>query len=85
MLTKEVVKVCRNQFELIDLRRFMIIRLLFLLSSFSFFGVALAEEPPVGSPEWCAIHKVCDDPATGPDVGSDEWKRCQAKGGCQYN
>lgn len=24
-----------------------------------------------------------DDPATGPDVGTPEWVRCQARGGCQ--
>lgn len=24
-----------------------------------------------------------NDPATGPDEGSAEWVRCQARGGCQ--
>lgn len=59
------------------------IKLLFLLNTFSFFNVALAVELPVGSAEWCAIHKVCNDPATGPDAGTDEWKLCQVEGGCQ--
>lgn len=27
----------------------------------------------------------CLDPASGPDVGSQEWIYCQARGGCNYN
>jgi len=27
----------------------------------------------------------CNDPATGPDVGTAEWIYCQAHGGCDYS
>lgn len=53
------------------------INLLFLFSFFNFF--AFASIPPVGSPEWCAIYKVCDDPATGPDDGTDEAKNVERR------
>ncbi len=33
-----------------------------------------------GSPLWCKINNACGE---GPDVGSNEWKHCQAKGGCR--
>ena len=28
---------------------------------------------------------ICLDPATGPDVSSQEWKDCRQRGGCNYN
>ncbi|MFI0487836.1 MAG: hypothetical protein ACH344_00630 [Yersinia sp. (in: enterobacteria)] len=32
--------------------------------------------------ECTPFSKSCNDPATGPDVGTPEHKRCQAEGGC---
>lgn len=59
-----------------------IISFLFLLNVMSFSGLTLATDAPAGSPEWCAINKVCeipDDPATGPDEGKGEFLRASGK------
>lgn len=33
-------------------------------------------------PAW-VFYPSCSDESDGPDIGSAEWYRCQARGGCQ--